>query len=326
MRYDLELKVEVPVLPYSPDVSYLAERGVFRPVNPEEFIALPSWWERAEELAEELKRIVSSNQFSRTLPGRWRRHTARIHRTKVIDKVMDWLSERHLAKEDPDDREWLRFEQRTGLLYMALLAKYLADSDARGKLPCTDSKTYESLIFGSETKKESFTCFDVYYRNTLPIPKDTVSLEDILAFKAKEENRLALLRFRRLLDEVHTKISEAEKQSELSQILVGFKEKIELGVKELGEILSDSRVETTSGCLKTLVNIKSPALLAGAAVLAGQATSLAMIPLVWALPGIGIVGAIQVGHHLVHRTNKQRAVIRGSDFAYLYHAKESGII
>ncbi|GAG45548.1 unnamed protein product, partial [marine sediment metagenome] len=41
---------------------------------------------------------------------------------------------------------------------------------------------------------------------------------------------------------------------------------------------------------------------------------------------IVLTGAIEVGCHIVHRDNQERATLRESAFSYLYHAQGWGII
>ena len=325
MTYDDDVEKEVPAIPYSSDVKYLAEQNVFRPIQPSQFFHLGDYLEKRDELFEELKRIVMSKPFRRRLSPRGKRaFTAKIHRHKVSAHVYNWLHERQLAEQFGNDRTWFRFEHDTGLLYMGLLAKYLADVDAKHTMPGTDRAEYESLLYGTGQTESGVTCLDVRYKAALPIPRSDASLSDILRFK--EDYRKELYRFRRQLDDLHRDLSNVESRNEVSQMLAAFREDMETGLSELSETLHNFSIETVSGCMKTIVNLKSPTLWSTAAVAATEAAKLAEVPLEWTIPGIAVAGGIEVACYLVHRTNQKRATLRGSNFAYLYHAEQSGLI
>ena len=327
MRYDMESDRNVPVIPYTPDVEFLCDENVFRPTSPDDFFKLEDRFDTQEQFFTELKRIVKSEGFQGHLPSNENRQfTASIHHNKVSDRVFEWLQKKGLAKRRNEGHEWFSFEKHTGLLYMALLAKYLSDIDANHTMPGTALKTYESLIFDSPSLKEGYACLDVRYRNVLPIPRDDVPFADILDFKQRGKHRNALLHFRSELDELHSTLSKVTARNDLNQALASFKERIELGSSELAEVLHESGIETMTGCLKTLLNVKSATLWGTAGVYAGKVSKVADIPLEWAIPGLAIVGAVEVAHHLVHRNNEKRAKLRDSNFAYVYHAQEWGIL
>lgn len=90
--------------------------------------------------------------------------------------------------------------------------------------------------------------------------------------------------------------------------------------------MDDSRLATAVGSLKTIIKLDSPALWATAGVMVGQATKVADIPIQWSLAGVGILGAIEIANFLTDKRNEQRATLRDSSFAYLYHAQQEGIL
>jgi len=324
-KYDFKQKKDIPVIPFKPDVEYLYKKKVFRPVAPSNFINLEDQFKKIKEFEEEISRIIDSELFNKIIGPKdnWKLKS-KVHCNKMSERVFEWFRGRGLAKESEENGEWYLFEFGTALLFMSLLAKYLADIDPSNTMPGTDLKIYESLAFDSPSLNEGFVCLDARYKNTLPIPKENIPLSDILEFKKK--NRKALLRFRTQLDKLHKELSEADKPSHIKQILVAFAERIEHGSEELGELLHEFHIETISGSFKTIINIKSPTLWGALGVTLGKTTKIADIPLEWVLPGLAVVGAIEIVHHLIHRNNKKRATLRENDFAYVNHAKEAGII
>ncbi|MBU8921693.1 MAG: hypothetical protein KOO63_07715 [Bacteroidales bacterium] len=327
LKYDYETDKTKPVIPYSPDIEYLFDKNVFRPIPPDNFLKLENHFEKHDEFFEEIKIIVKSESFKKLVPKNKKRfYNSKIHHDKVSNRLFDWLQRNGLAKKWEGEGEWYRFENNTGLLYMALLAKYLADIDINHTMPGTNLNIYEGLVFKSPSLNEGFSCLDVKFKNSLPIPREDVSIADILDFKENNKNRMALLNFRSSLDQFHRDLSDSENKNIVNQVLAGFKENIELGVSELTELMKESGIETATGCLKTIVNVKSPTLWGTAGLVADQATKIADLPLEWTIPGLTLVGAIEVGHYLVSEFNKKRAALRGSEFSYLYHAQEWGII
>jgi hypothetical protein len=112
---------ERTLIPYSPDIQYLKEEGEFRPFRPRE---LAYRWEKVQELMKELVGIIETPKFQNLLPRREMRLLhSRIHRDKVSDGIVDYLEHWGLAQRDKEDWDWIRFENRTALLYIVLPCK-----------------------------------------------------------------------------------------------------------------------------------------------------------------------------------------------------------
>ena len=233
-----------------------------------------------------------------------------------------YLTEKGLAKRSKhreEDLYWYLFERRTALLYMSLLAKYLADIDPQSTIPSTDTEDYRNLVYLAKAKTQGFACADILYKNILPVPREGVSLTDII--KLKHRRRTELLRFRAIVDEFEKDLASAESKAEVRDVAVRFTESLERGVAELTQILSDARISTVVSSLRSLVNIKSPTSWSTVGILVGKATRIADLPIEWIIAGLGIVGAIEIGCHLVDSRNEQRAKLRESAFSYLYYTK-----
>ena len=309
---------EKTLIPYSPDIQYLKEEGEFRPFRPEGAY-------RVEELMKELVSIIETPKFQNLLPRREMRSLhSRIHRDKASDNVVRYLERWGLAQRDKEDSEWIRFENRTALLYMAILAKYLADEDSMATVPGTDLQEYESLIFEAMLPSDGFACLTTNYLNMVPVPREDVPLSDIVEFKRKR--RSELLEFRQQINEFHRSLRACQSKSDANDIAATFSEKITKELDNLKAAMDDSRLATVVGSLKTIIKLDSPALWATAGVMAGQATQVANVPIQWSVVGIGILGAIEIANFLSDKRNEQRATLRDSPFAYLYHAQREGIL
>jgi hypothetical protein len=308
------------LIPYSPDIQFLEAEGEFRPFRPEK---LAYGWEKPRELAKELISIIETPKFQNLLPRREMRLLhSRIHRDKVSDSVVRYLEHWGLAQRDRGD--WIRCENRTALLYMAILAKYLADEDSMATVPGTDLQEYESLIFEAMLQSDGFACLTTNYLNMIPVPREDVSLSDIVGFKRKR--RSELLEFRQQINEFHRNLRACQSKSDANDIAATFSEKIAKELDNLKAVMDDSRLATVVGSLKTIIKLDSPALWATAGVMMGQATQVANVPIQWSVVGIGILGAIEIAHFLSDKRNEQRATLRDSPFAYLYHAQREGIL
>jgi hypothetical protein len=313
---------ERTLIPYSPDIQYLKAEGEFRPFRPER---LAYSWEKSQELTKELISIIEYPKYQNLLPRREMRLLhSRIHRDKVSGNVVAYLERWGLAQHDKEDWDWIRFENRTALLYMAILAKYLADEDSMATVPGTDLQEYESLIFEAMLPSDGFACLTTNYLNMVPVPREDVPLSDIVEFKRKR--RSELLEFRQQLNEFQKSLKACQSKSDANDIAATFSEKITKELDNLKAVMADSRLATIVGSLKTIVKLDSPALWATAGVIVGQATKVADVPIQWSLAGIGILGTIEIANFLTDKRNEQRASLRDSPFAYLYHAQREGIL
>ena len=201
---------------------------------------------------------------------------------------------------------------------MSLLAKYLADVNPDFTVPGTDSSEYEKIIYSAFSRRNSFISLDAKFMNVLPAPASDVPITNILKFK--EKRRYELLNFREVIDKIYQNISMAENEGEIKQIVLSYKEKIEIEVTKLRKMMMEEHIRTVFGTFKSLLDIKSPALLTTLGV------SLSELPVEIKIPILGITATIQIGYYLVDEINKQRAKLRESPFAYLYCGQKAGVI
>ena len=207
---------------------------------------------------------------------------------------------------------------------MAILAKYLADEDSMATVPGTDFQEYENLVFKAVLSSDGFPCLTTNYLNMLPIPREDVPLSDIIKFKRKRQSEL--LEFRQKLNEFHSNLRACQSKSDAKDIATTFSEKIAQELNNLKAVMDDARLSTVVGSLKTIIKLDSPALLATAAVMVGQAVQVANVPIQLSALGIGILGAIEIASFLSDKRNERRAILRDSPFAYLYHGQRERIL
>lgn len=207
---------------------------------------------------------------------------------------------------------------------MAVLAKHVADGDLQSTVPGTDRQEYENLIFQAMSPAEGIACLSTSFRNALPIPREDVSLSDIVDFKRKR--RSELLKFRQQINEFQTSLRACQTKSDARDIATTFSERMAKELDDLKALLDDEGLATVVGSLKTIIKLDSPTLWATVGVMAGQATKVADIPIQWSAIGIGVLGAIEVVTFLTDKRNERRATLRNSPFAYLHYARQEGIL
>jgi hypothetical protein len=324
------------LLELSPDIHYLIDEGQFRPIKPEDLISVRENWEAFEEFQREFKEIVLSPQFqrfvnrgnlivSRIHPNKIisNMNGSRIHANKTSDSLYDFLYEQGLARRD-GDYEWIQFEKSTALLYMSLLAKYLADIDSNQTTIGTDYYSYEMFNFKRVGKEKGFPVISLILDRVLPTPLNNVPLEKIVKFKNKRADNLR--HFKKKLSDFQTKISNSKSQAELKEITIGFKETLINGVNDLDKTLKDSNLETGFKTFKSLINVKSSTTLLTVGAFVNSKVDAINIPLDWTLIGIGAMGAIELTGNYIEAKNKERAKLRESAFSYLHYASKARII
>jgi hypothetical protein len=242
----------------------------------------------------------------------------------MSDSFYSFFESEGLAVECEDDWEWLYFEPKTALLYMATLAKYLAEVDNAWPVPGTDRADYESLIYQAPSEPGNLVCLSTRFKDLLPVPQSDVPLPDILAFKQKRNAEL--MQFCLLLDDFQKDLAACEQPSDVKAVTAIFDTRLRKGVQDLEAALQDAALATITGSLKTLVKADSTALWSAVVVAAGRASKLADVPLSWAISGLGVLGAVEIATFVVDRRNQRRATLRDSPFAYLYYARQAGIV
>ncbi|HEY5749476.1 MAG TPA: DUF6236 family protein [Chryseolinea sp.] len=320
----------------STDILYLMDEGQFRPIKPEDLIFKKDNWEAFENFQNEFKEIVSAPEYKSFLKKRYTNldnvhvdklginELADIHSNKTSDGLIYNLEELGLAKRNSEKYEWLLFEKNTGLLYMSILAKYLADIDSNQTTIGTDSVEYEKLNFKRVGEKNDFPIVSFSLNNFLPSPKENVPLEKIVDFKRKRDDNLR--HFKKNLSDFQSKVSKSKSQAELKELTVSFQENLINGVRDLNAVLGDSKIDTAIKTIKSLINLKSPTLITAAGTLLNEKINLINIPISWASVGIATMGAIELSASYIDMRNKTKVKLRESPFSYVYEAQNANIV
>jgi hypothetical protein len=308
------------LLPVTDDIEFLKTEGVFRAIPPDE-LYVKQGWEAAHQLGEQFLAAVEEIGFE-AQPGA---EFVRVHRGKLEGTNLFALESKGLLRYDGPayQTEWFLIEERTALLYMSMLAQYLADRDKEATVPGTDRREYESLVYRARNPERAFACIEARFSGALPFPRSDVPLAKILKFKRKRQSEL--LGYRERIDHLQQELSTANEPAAVKQVLVRFGEAQQKELQDLVNALSDAKLATVWGSFKTLIKASSPTLWGAGLAAAGLVAGVAL-PALPMLAGVALSGTIEVGSYLVHRRNENRVTERKSSFAYLHHAQAAGIL
>jgi hypothetical protein len=292
-------------------IKTLQTAGLFEPFYPEDHV------EKERGLARE---FIDRHQSLRTRkllkssppnPGYFK-----VSYWKFPDEVRNYLLEHKYAIRS---RDWLVLDRLDGLLYMSVLAKYIADQTTYMLVtPGTDHLEYQDLAFRANDLKNSIRGAQVTIRGYLPMPVVDVPLIKIIEFKKKREDELQ--RFQKTIDVYNSRLNHATEDREVREIIRDFRVEMPREVEHIGKLFDDQKISYVLGAVKTLIGIGVPSSLE-------FFTSLSYILPTWLKILItGTAGAISIGSYMLDIRDKQREISEKSAYSYVYYAGKEGII
>jgi len=304
----------------SREIRYLIDEKQFSPIEPDELMRAENK-PMLENFQQEFKKIIASKYFKniikkdeqiiRLLQENKIDNVFRIDRNKTSGAIYDFLHDRKLANMD-GGYDFINFEPNAGLLYMSLLAKYLADIDCNHTTIGTDYFVYEKFNFARVSKSKGFPVVSFDLKNVLPTPTEDVPFEDIICFKRKRADNLR--EFQQRMSEFQTKISKAGSNAEMKEIAIGFEDSLSKGVSDLTAVLKGHKIKFWRKTLKSLIILNTPI------------TALVNIvdnPLI--IPIALLDTTINVAIEFIDLRNKNKTV-KNSPFSYVFDAREQRII
>jgi Family of unknown function (DUF6236) len=289
--------------PLTPEIERLRDDGIFAPIHPGSVLKRTDSRIR-EALIQKIERTVASPAFE---SARHEPATFAIHVEKFEFELQQWLEQSGLA-ERHDQSDWLKVGPTVGLLYMSLLAQTFCFVHETLMTPGTDEPRYEDLLLPRVTQGQRHACLDVAFQRVLPVPAETVPLDDIIRFRST--NRDALLRFRSELDRISASLGACTSPADVRDVLTTESETMELGMRDLRDRLKRSKMSGRLASLKTLV---------GAVVGAGLVAIIGQ-------PLAAAGAAISVGSSVRDTGEALHEIEVGSALSYLHHAREEGIL
>ncbi|MFC8685613.1 DUF6236 family protein [Brevibacillus porteri] len=314
-------------------LKYLEDEGEYRPTYPDQLMAHEIYHEFEEEMIGKYRSYQRMKKsINRGLESRSRfmndstQDYYKIHRDKMTYMLFRMLKEDQ-NKSDISENDWLLVERNVADMYMSTLAKYLALADVNNTVIGTDQIRSINKVYPVNSKSKKPTTWNnkpVFNLsiNILPVPHLDTSYKKIIQFKRKYRDDL--LSFRRIINDYEQQISTAESQYQIKESTIMFKEKIEKGTRETMKMLKGSGINCFLSSLRSIINIKSPAMLSTIAGVTGQKLEIFPPTLV----GTFIVGAGTLDLALNYMSIKNSTYEKLTDkgFLYLYHARRQGII
>lgn len=321
-------------------IDFLEGEGLFRPIYPDQLLENHNSWQAVQDMTEEFKSTVKSENFKNLLQKR-RFSLSRIHNEKImnshligkearlhLDKtsydIAEFLKRKKLAIQNRDNRQWFQVESTTALLYMSLLAKYIASTEQQYTVVGTDLLIYEKLNFQQTKYGDGISIINCNFKGLIPSPARTASMKDIAKFKRKRHDNPIV--FRKFLFDVQSKISCANTNEEVKGILVAAQEDIKKGLKDMKAVFKDSKIDMVVKSLKSILNVQSSTAITGGAMLLNEKFQVAGLPDWIKASAIAVAGIIDVTSGYLEARNQRREYERNSPFSYLYQAQRARII
>jgi hypothetical protein len=295
----------------SRDFRELREHGAIRFYHPEQYVG------GDEQLSEEFIHLRNSTKYQ-ALFRQYENSSQRfeVYGDKIPGDLKRYLHQHHLAEEH--DFGSLTLNKLDGLLFMSLLAKYIADEDrSAATTPGTDYRAYRDLAFATGVQNDGIPVFSFTLEQLLPTPSESVTLADVLEFK--EDHQTELLGFREVIDNFQSQIKAVATNGELQHVVAHFSEIIQRNVQILGQLLADSRLGATYGMLEGILGSNTPELV-------GDIADVVTNPTPINIAGKIYRSIVRVKKTRIEAANEQRRTLATNSFTYLYCARQQGII
>jgi len=292
----------------------LSNLGLLRIFNPEDYV------QKNETLAHEYIEIVESGVFGEPIKD-VEEAVARdsyIYEAKFMHEVKHYLVNQGFAKQI---NKKVYIDWRLALLYMAMLAKYMANDDTEAiTTPSTLHPKYRDLVFSTTDKSKSLPGVSFSLNGILPVPREDAPIRKIIEFKVKYQDELS--EFRRALIENQNKIRDAKEVNDAKEFLEQFKTSITKEVNSISETLNKEKLPFVLGLFENILSINSPAVTALATLLIPSLT----IPVPIVAAGAAVGGAITITKYFLDKENERQKHLSVNSYSYLYYANKQGII
>ncbi|HLO28293.1 MAG TPA: DUF6236 family protein [Anaerolineales bacterium] len=294
-------------------IKILNEEGLYKPFYPDDHLEDDQMPVLSQEFLDRHKFIIAKRLFE---PSPQPEGVYHVYEGKVPRDIREYLLEKGYALQN---RGWLILSRRDGLLFMSLLAKYLAAQNKEMSVtPGTDHIEYQDLAFRAVNSQTSNPSTQITLRNLLPMPAGAASLQEVIKFKRKRE--VELYNFRKVIDTYHDKLLNAADSKQTREIIRGFTEEMSIELKKIKRLFDEHKVPIMLGAVKTIIGIEVPALI----VLLSSLDS--NFPLWLKFFAAGSAGAISLRKYQLDVRNKLNELTADKAYSYIYYAEKEGII
>ena len=294
----------------SDEIKHLEDAGLFFKFRPSAYV------EHNDKLTSEFIGIYESDVFEKVFTT-IEEPPIQIFRGKLPLGLINYFSDKNLVFPSVNE-SWIGLNRRAGLLFMSLLAKYLADSnDYTGRIvvPGTDNKLIADMILKNKRTSKGIPGLEFSLQNILPVPREEVEINAILKFKESRHHELLIFRNKILKFQDSLQLG-VDSMNQLNDLLARFSDELSSEVWKLTKLMEGEKLSTE---LRTTTNyIKIPKSVINA--LSNPITA-----------PINIGGEIAEGHLNLRSIkldydNAKFKNLAVSSYSYIYHATKEGII
>lgn len=235
---------------------------------------------------------------------------------KLSHEIAEFLQERNLLKRG--NYGVMTVEKNSAIIYMSMLADYLASISNDLVIPSTDEQEFEKLTFQLADKK--VLTHRLQLDSCLPTPAPDTEIKDIIKFKKTRKQEL--LQFRTILDMVESELNKTEDEKEKKLKLVQFQEKLQKELLEIKKLLGDSKLDFILNGFSSLLDFKQKEIVGTVSGL-----GLAGAGVVASLPFVGLgAGLLLLTGTLISSYKKINRQVEANSSSYIYYAQQAGLL
>ncbi|AXE17300.1 hypothetical protein DR864_05925 [Runella rosea] len=235
---------------------------------------------------------------------------------KLSHEIVDFLGERNLLKRG--NYGVMTVEKNSAIIYMSMLADYLASISSDWITPSTDEQEFEKLTFQLADKK--VLTYRLQLESCLPTPSPDTDIKDIIKFKKARQQEM--LQFRAVLDTLEQELRNAEDQNEKKLKLIQFQENLQKELLEIKKLLGDSKLDFILNGFSSLLDFKQKEVVGTVSGL-----GLASAGVVASLPFLGLgAGALLLTGTLISSYKKINRQVEANSSSYIYYAQKAGLL
>lgn len=307
---------------FSDDIHYLIDQGQYRPIFPKSLIEDKYDSELLDDFQDEFIEAINSQQFKQILKFQIMPLYCNIHLNKLSYSLINALRDMGLARRTDSTLEWIEVDNNVALLYMSILAKYLARIDSDSTVIGSDTASCENLTFAGIDRDDAQHALSIDFAQILPVPVEP-DFKKIVRYKAKRIDELN--HFNSIIASLEHDLSNAHNINEMTHIIHSFKQKLEREVSNLNLTMKEENIHCVLKSFKSLIDLKSStSLLTAASLYDASADTLVSAGMKTAL--IAFAGLVQLSEIYIDSRNKKRKALRENPYSYVYHSMQSGII
>lgn len=306
----------------SDDTRILYDEGLYKPISV--FNEFNPTHKELKKFEKNVIDTLSSDEFRQlqTTVERYNRQQNlgfadyEMYVNKLTSNVAAYLGEHGLIRHSHYFE--VRVEKLSAIVYMTLLADYLASVNKDLVIPSTDEQEYERLAF--QLANDKVLTHRIQLDNCLPTPSFEVSIKDIIKFKKKRVQEL--LQFRIELDKIEVEINSCADDISRKRKMVQFQEKVQKELIEIRKLLGDSKIDYVLNGFSSLLDFKQKEIVG-----TGTGLGVAGAGVVANLPLIGLgAGVLLLTGTLISSFRKINRQVEANSSSYIYYAQKAGIL